>query len=375
MASRQITDIIPSSVAYSQAIVVSSLPRGSIHLVQPARLSETVLKSYLRDIHREDRVAWQTILRNAVVRASDCWSREDFESSPYLHNLLAPLGHLYAVGIPLSAPVLAGYPGALVLFRGPDAHDFTDAEVARLRNTGRDIDAFLARTRRGSEADQRWAHPVPCRVFIFTRDARVVFPKRELGLDERVEQQLQQHARQALEYARRAQQYADRLLLPDSRGDLWVFHASIYRDFPALGGGAFVFFTLQPSSAEWVEVRAVDVAADGELVRLLPTLKFMRQEFHRNPTLEDISRRASLSPFHFHRRFTDLIGQTPKHFLLACQIEEAKRLLAARHHELSKIAVNCGFAHQSHFTSRFKQATGLTPTRWRRLAAQLSRGQ
>jgi AraC family transcriptional regulator len=31
------------------------------------------------------------------------------------------------------------------------------------------------------------------------------------------------------------------------------------------------------------------------------------------------------------------------------------------------IASSCGFAHQSHFTSRFKQATGLTPTRWRKL--------
>jgi AraC family transcriptional regulator len=40
---------------------------------------------------------------------------------------------------------------------------------------------------------------------------------------------------------------------------------------------------------------------------------------------------------------------------------------------LSEIAKECGFAHQSHFTSRFKQATGLTPTRWRRLAADLEK--
>ena len=66
-------------------------------------------------------------------------------------------------------------------------------------------------------------------------------------------------------------------------------------------------------------------------------------------------------------------GQTPKHFLLACQIHRAKQMLVERKQELSEIAKECGFAHQSHFTSRFKQATGLTPTRWRRLAADLER--
>ena len=33
--------------------------------------------------------------------------------------------------------------------------------------------------------------------------------------------------------------------------------------------------------------------------------------------------------------------------------------------------VSQGPPHQSHFTSRFKQATGLTPTRWRRFALDM----
>ncbi len=183
------------------------------------------------------------------------------------------------------------------------------------------------------------------------------------------------HVKQAIEHTKRGQLYSDRLLLPDSRGDLWIFHGMVEREFPALGPGPAIFFTLQPESHEWVSVRPADVAADTEMVRLLPTLKFMQQEFHKNPTLDDIARKAHLSPFHFHRRFTDLIGMTPKHFLLGCQIHEAKRALASRRRELAQIATDCGFAHQSHFTSRFKQATGLTPTRWRRLAAEIIRGK
>ena len=99
----------------------------------------------------------------------------------------------------------------------------------------------------------------------------------------------------------------------------------------------------------------------------------MEQEFHKGPTLNQIARVVHLSPFHFHRRFTELLGITPKHFLLACQIYQAKRMLVAGDRELADIAKACGFAHQSHFTSRFKQATGLTPTRWRRLAREKAR--
>ena len=356
------------------------LPRGSIHIIQPAKCPETLLKGYVRDFHKEDRVAWQAILKGQNVRAVDAWSASDFNNSPYLHSMLQPHGYRYSVGIPLAAPVLNGYPGAMILFRGPDDTEFTDNEMNKLKNMGHELDDFINKNRqqRNTELAMQtdpWTHTSALRQFVFNKDAKPVFPKRSLGLDERVEEQLHQHARQALEHSRRGQIYTDRLLLPDVRGDLWIFHCVVFKDFPALGAGAFVFFTLQPESFEWVAVRPQDVAADAELVRLLPTLKFMQQEFHRNPTLDEIAKRAHLSPFHFHRRFTDLIGQTPKHFLLGCQIHEAKRLLVSRRRELSQIATDCGFAHQSHFTSRFKQATGLTPTRWRRLAAEIVRGK
>jgi AraC-like DNA-binding protein len=380
MAGKQVFDLIGSVVPFTQGLIVSAMPRGSIHIVQPAKCPESLLKSYTRDFHREDRVAWTAILKQQNTRAVDCWTPGDFANSPYLHSMLQPHGLRYSFGAPLSAPVLNGYPGALLLFRSPDEGEFTDADMNKLKNIGRDADDFINKNRQARNTElatqtDPWTHTAGLRVFVFNKDAKPVFPKpKHLGLDERVEEQLYQHAKSALEHCRRGQTYTDRLLLPDSRDDLWVFHCVVFREFQALGQGAFVFFSLQPHAFEWTSVRPVDLAADAELVRLLPTLKFMQQDFHRNPTLDDIAKKAHLSPFHFHRRFTDLIGQTPKHFLLSCQIHEAQRLLAARRRELSQIAIDCGFAHQSHFTSRFKQATGLTPTRWRRLASEIVRG-
>ena len=45
---------------------------------------------------------------------------------------------------------------------------------------------------------------------------------------------------------------------------------------------------------------------------------------------------------------------------------DARTMLIEGKLELSTIARQCGFSHQSHFTSRFRQATGFTPTRWRK---------
>jgi AraC-like DNA-binding protein len=166
---------------------------------------------------------------------------------------------------------------------------------------------------------------------------------------------------------------ADRVQIPDSHGDVWLFRLVSYKHYPALGDGAFTFLCLLPGVHDWGNLRPHDFQADQELSRLIPALKFMQEEFGRGPTLPEISHQVSLSPFHFHRRFTELLGLTPKQFLLDCQIYQAKMDLIGREKELAQIAKECGFAHQSHFTSRFKQATGLTPTRWRRMAAQRKR--
>src|SRR5262252_4782324 len=103
MTGRQVFDVIHQVVPFSQALIVSTLPRGSVQIVQQAKCPESLSKAYTRDLHRDDRVAWQAILKGQSSRASDCWTTSEFQSSPYLYGLLQPLGLLYAVGVPLSA--------------------------------------------------------------------------------------------------------------------------------------------------------------------------------------------------------------------------------------------------------------------------------
>ncbi|MCK6491308.1 MAG: helix-turn-helix domain-containing protein, partial [Planctomycetes bacterium] len=53
------------------------------------------------------------------------------------------------------------------------------------------------------------------------------------------------------------------------------------------------------------------------------------------------------------------------------QISAAKHLLRGGAQEVTAVALACGFPSSQHFATRFRQATGLTPSAYRRLATRL----
>jgi AraC-like DNA-binding protein len=369
-------DLLSPTLPFTEALVISSLPRGSLQILQPPRLSEGLLKLYAREMHACDRLTWQTVSRGQAVRANESWSPGEFENSRFHREFMLGNGLAFGIAAPLSAPVLDGYPGAVHLYRNSAGGDFSDADLARFGEFAREFDAaiVLIREQRGGGQTPRDPLQQPQRR-LFILDARLHSPLANADpsvLETQLHEHLLDDARKRFEHVN-GSDTADRVSLPDSRNDLWNFRVGVHRSYPALGDGPFVFYCLEPSSYDWSLLRPSDFAADPEIMRLLPAMKFMADQFHRGPTLVEISKTVHLSPFHFHRRFTELLGITPKHFLLDCQIEQAKGALLERQKDLVKIASECGFAHQSHFTSRFKQATGLTPTRWRRMAMEVSK--
>jgi AraC-like DNA-binding protein len=374
---RQIFDIIAKAIPSAQVVLVSGLPRGGLQIVQPSNCPEILVKGYNRELHTEDRLTWQVITKGKALRGTTVWGQGEYESSRFAQELLEPAGLRYSAAAPLKAPVLAGYPGAIHLYRKLGDQPFTEAELEQLTEFANQLDEGIdevRQTRHSAETEQTpWSHYGAQRQLAIDAKGKQYLAVTGQPLDQRLMQQIQQHAQHRLAHLTKDEIPADRLQLPDSRGDLWILRAVTFNAYPALGEGPFVFFCVQPEAWEWDAVRVADVQADPEMSRLIPAVKFMHDEFGRSPTLDEIAAKAHLSPFHFHRRFTDLLGQTPKHFLLACQIHRAKELLVERKKELAEIAKECGFAHQSHFTSRFKQATGLTPTRWRRLASDLEK--
>lgn len=370
---RQVFEWIGKSVPFEIGLVVSTMPRGGLQIVQPQRIPETLARNYSKQFNKEDRATWTAILEQRSVRGSDCWP-DDYATTPYVSEFMQEIGLAYVAAAPLQHPVINGYAGAIVLFRSTEQGDFTPADLSKLSEIAGELDVAIEKNRdarqgEACKASLTLAHRCSDRQFVFDKSLKQLMPNSDPGqLDEQVEHDMLQEAKRIMGRINIAK-IQDRVALPDSRGDLWIFHVRPEPTYSALGGPV-LFFNLQPAACEWAAMKPADFQADPELARLIPALKFMAEEFRRGPTLTEIAHTAHLSPFHFHRRFTELLGMTPKHFMLECQIDDSKHLLVEGKKRLAEIAAINGFAHQSHFTSRFKQSTGLTPTRWRRLAAE-----
>ncbi|HYF15998.1 MAG TPA: AraC family transcriptional regulator [Phycisphaerales bacterium] len=88
--------------------------------------------------------------------------------------------------------------------------------------------------------------------------------------------------------------------------------------------------------------------------------------------LRRVARVAMLSPFHFHRVFQALVGETPADFAKRLRLEKALGMMGRpRRPSLTSIALACGFSSSSDFSRSFKQRFGVAPSAfdtdaWRR---------
>lgn len=395
-------------VDFSDATVATTLPRAGLQVIQPRETDLSRLRLYGRECHAFDAVAWRAMDERRAIRLSDLLADRRWQpvTEQFREMFLRPFGFEHYCCVPLRGPVLRGYPGVLQLFRTSDAGDFADSDLPRLESVGDEFDAvFDAEHSRGRFKQDQYplAHVPRHRQFAVLRRRRIAFPANAADMvGDALLQNLLETAEERLAAADEgklppgelsngeligdttsttgdavkpaaAGSNADRVLVPDRFGDYWPFRLALFPRYPAISGDfvePVAVVSHQPACESWSALRPSDFAADEEVARLIPALHFMQENFTSNVSLHEIARIVHLSPFHFHRRFTDLLGITPKHYLFDCQIAEAKRKLAGQEMDLRQIASHCGFAHQSHFTSRFKQATGLTPTHWRRLAQE-----
>ncbi|MBC8121848.1 MAG: helix-turn-helix transcriptional regulator [Gemmatimonadaceae bacterium] len=81
--------------------------------------------------------------------------------------------------------------------------------------------------------------------------------------------------------------------------------------------------------------------------------------------LERLASLAGLSPHHFCRQFKRSTGFSPHRWVLRQRVEQAKQLMREPQLTLAEIAFRVGFSSQSHLTTSFRHAVGVTPTQYR----------
>jgi AraC family transcriptional regulator len=95
----------------------------------------------------------------------------------------------------------------------------------------------------------------------------------------------------------------------------------------------------------------------------------MHEEFGDNIRMRDLAHDAGVHPVHLARVFRAQEGRTPGDYLQQLRVRAACHRLREPGYPLAAIAVECGFADQSHFTRVFRKLTETTPAQFRRAIA------
>ena len=70
---------------------------------------------------------------------------------------------------------------------------------------------------------------------------------------------------------------------------------------------------------------------------------------------------AGISPFHFLRLFSNVLGVTPHQYLVRSRLRHAARRLTDDDSAITEIAYDVGFGDLSNFVRTFHRAAGASP--------------
>ena len=96
--------------------------------------------------------------------------------------------------------------------------------------------------------------------------------------------------------------------------------------------------------------------------RVRQAMVYMKANFAKKITSDDIAASAGLSKFHFLREFKRITGRTPNHYLNVIRCEYARNLLEGGRYSVKEVAFQCGFANLSYFSNVFRRYNGMLPS-------------
>ncbi len=94
-------------------------------------------------------------------------------------------------------------------------------------------------------------------------------------------------------------------------------------------------------------------------------MEYVKQNFHRKISLDDVARTVYLSRSYLSCIFKEETGQSLFSYINKVRVEKSKLYLLDNAVPLVDVAALCGFEDQSYFTKVFKKETGLSPKKYR----------
>ena len=95
--------------------------------------------------------------------------------------------------------------------------------------------------------------------------------------------------------------------------------------------------------------------------KLRQTIDYIQSNLERKLSLKTMAELVGMDKYYFATQFKQAMGIAPYQYVIEQRVEKAKRLLQNKKLSFTEIALECGFASQSHFNKVFRQYVGTTP--------------
>lgn len=93
--------------------------------------------------------------------------------------------------------------------------------------------------------------------------------------------------------------------------------------------------------------------------------QIIKKSYSTSITLNYLSDKMAISPYHLHRVFKRVTGMTPTMFLHKTRVSQAKQILQESDLTMIKVARLVGFQSSSHFSMVFNRYTDMSPKQYR----------
>ena len=103
--------------------------------------------------------------------------------------------------------------------------------------------------------------------------------------------------------------------------------------------------------------------------RILRVLLHIQHNLDRDLSLEELADIAHFSPFHFHRVFRGIVGESVMQYVRRLRLERAAHWLKHSDRPVTRIAFDTGYEAHEAFSRAFRAAFGCSPSEFRAAAA------
>ena len=108
-----------------------------------------------------------------------------------------------------------------------------------------------------------------------------------------------------------------------------------------------------------------DLKSENHANIIFNTVEYIKNNYNLQLNLDDLSKAAGISKFHFNRTFLKIMDTTPWNYLTKTRLEKSIQLMQFSSYNIDEISKLVGFSGSNYFSKVFRKFLGTSPAKFR----------